>query len=116
MPRKKPKKLKITNPSVKAILGATVPIDFEGEYDVAVAGRKTGILAQFFSKAGGFPFQENIDMKVTHSGKKFSDSASWKPKRLGTHSVRLLAWDITNVPENGKDHASHLIRVRVTKD
>lgn len=116
MPPKKPKKVKFTNPPAKTKLGATVALDFEGEYAAAVTGRETGVHAQIFRKIDGFPFFEHIPKKFTHNQAKFSDSISWKPTRLGTHSIRLILWDRTNPPENGKDHASHVIHIRVTKD
>jgi hypothetical protein len=115
MPRK-PKKLKVKNPPETTKIGSAVALTVEGGYDAAVANRKTGVMLQIFYKASGFPLQDIIDRKVTHSGQNFSDAVAWTPTRLGTHSIRVLAWDITHKPENGKDHASHLIRIRVTKD
>lgn len=113
----KPKKVKFNAPPGKGEVGVELTFTVDGEADDPGGGaglRQTGLLLQILYRAGGVPFQQFYKEVVPHNAPAFSKAFKWTPRRAGTYSVRVIAWDNRRKPDSGRDHRTSLTRVKVT--
>ena len=128
MASKKPTRLVVTTtPLNRQFVGNPVTINIEGDNHAPapVADRSVHVQVQVVHYRGGIPFVDLVPLAAqptlngpadndTTSQVKFTASAIFTPRFLGTHVVKVTAWNnrTNEKPKDGKDNTRTQVTFR----
>lgn len=126
MASKKPSRLAVTtNPPVRVFVGTPVNIIIEGDNHQADGARVIHVQVQVVHFQNGTPLvdlvplngQATLNGPATPDGAspvRFTAAAMFTPTFLGTHIVKVTAWNSKTgeKPKDGKDHVRKTVTFR----
>lgn len=126
MASKKPTRLAVTTtPPIRVFVGSPVTINIEGDNHQADGARVVHVQVQVVHYRGGTPCvdlvpltgQATLNGPATNDGAsavRFTATASFTPTFLGTHIVKVTAWNnkTAEKPKDGKDHIRKTVTFR----
>ena len=118
----KPKTVKVATNATNGEhpFGGDLTITINGEHSKNDNAREIHTAVQIFYRIGEVPFMEPLLLnRKANNGSgaiKYNDTATFTPKALGNHSIRVIAWNgkAAEKPANGDDCLrAGIVRVRV---